>query len=51
MTAEVCEPLHKLTLVKADRTQNRIYEDLHVKVKTIIKRDAGMMYYAAARLL
>ena len=45
----MCEPLHKLTSVKADWTWNKSYQDLYVKVKTIVKKDACMKFYDAAR--
>ena len=35
---EVCEPLHKV--IKRDWTQNRMYQHIYEKAKTIIKRDA-----------
>ena len=51
MTAELCETLHRLTSIKADWTWNRTYQDIFVKVKTIVKRDVCMMFYDAARFL
>ena len=33
VSAEVCEPLHKLTSVKADLTWNKTYWDTHEKAK------------------
>ena len=35
VTAEACEPLQKLTSVKADWDQNRMYQDLYHKPKMI----------------
>ena len=51
MNLEVCEPLHKLTSVKADWIWNKRYQDLYEKAKTIVKRDIGMKFYNAARSL
>ena len=38
-TAEVCEPLHKLTTVEENLTWNKTYIDLYEKAKTIFKID------------
>ena len=51
MIAEVCEPLHKMTLVKVDWIWHSIYQDLYEEEKTIIKRDVCMKLYDAARPL
>ena len=50
-TAEVCEPLQKLTLVKADWMWSRIYQDLHDRAKKILMKDACMKFYDASRPL
>ena len=47
MTAEVCEPLPKLTSGKTDQTLNRIYHNLYGK-KQLVKRDACMKFYDVA---
>ena len=39
-TAEVCEPLRKLTLVKAGWSWNGTYQDLYDRAKMLITRDA-----------
>ena len=44
VTAEVSEPLHKLTSVKIEWTWNRMYQDLHEKAKTMVKRDMHMKF-------
>ena len=43
--AEVCDPLQKLTLSKAAGTWNTSYQQLFVKVKSLIKVDVCMKSY------
>ena len=50
-TAGVCEPLWKLTSVKADWTLNIMYQDLYDREKKIVKKDAWMKFYNASRPL
>ena len=38
VTAEICMPLQKLALVKADWTQNDMYQHLYDKVKSMVKK-------------
>ena len=47
---EPCEPLPKLTSVKAEWTWNRMYQDLYGRTK-MIKKDACMEFYEASRPL
>ena len=51
VTADMCEPLDKLTSVKTDWTWNRIYQDLYEKAKTIVKRDSCMKFIDVAKPL
>ena len=51
MTAEVCEPLWKLTSVKAERSWNRMYQDLFDKTKKIMKQDTCVKFCDASRSL
>ena len=49
VTADVCEPLKKLTSVRIDWVWNRMYQDLYDKAKMIIMKDACMKCYNASR--
>ena len=51
MTSEVCEPLQKLTLVKADWEWNGMYQDLYDRAKKIIKKEACMKFFDTSRPL
>ena len=51
MIAKVWEPIKKLTLVKADWTCNRMYQDLYDRAKETIKKDAFMKFYDTSRPL
>ena len=51
MTAEVCEPLCKLTAVKTDWAWNKTYQDLYEKAKTVVKRNVCLKFYNVARPL
>ena len=51
MTAKVCRPLWKLTLVKTEWPWNSMYEELYDKAKNIIKQDACMKFYDASKPL
>ena len=51
MTAQVCELLCKLTLMKADWTCNKTYQDLYEIAKRIVKRDVCMKFCDATRPL
>ena len=44
-TADVCDPLHKLTLSKAKWTWNASYQSLFNKAKLLIKSDVCMKFY------
>ena len=44
-TAEVCEPLCKLTLCKSMWTWNTSYQQLFINAKSIIKADVWMKFY------
>ena len=43
MTAEICEPLQKLTSVKADWTWNRMNQYLYNRTKKIIMNDTRLL--------
>ena len=45
MTADMCEPLQKLTTFKADWTQNRMHLYLYERAKKIFQKDACMKLY------
>ena len=49
MPAEVCKPLQKLKLVKADWTWNRICQDLYNRGKKVVKKDAFSKCYDTSR--
>ena len=49
MTAEVCEPLQKLTAVKAERIWNGMYQDLCDRTKKLVNRHACMKFYFTSR--
>ena len=51
MTAEVCEPLQKLTTMKAEWSLYKMIQDLYNKTKKIIQKDACIKFYNASRLL
>ena len=44
-TADVCDPLQKLTLGKVTWTWNVSYQELFAKVKSLIKVDICMKFY------
>ena len=44
-TADVCDPLHKLTSSKAIWTWNASYQSLFNKAKLLIKSDMSMKFY------
>ena len=43
-TADVCDPLHKLTSSKVTWTWNALYQELFDKVKSLIKADMCMKF-------
>ena len=45
MTAEVCELLRRLTSVKAERSWNRMYQNVYYKAKQLNTKDAYMKLY------
>ena len=51
VTAEVCEPLRKVTSVKADWKWNKMYKDLYDKAQKIIKTDKCMKCCNISRCL
>ena len=50
-TADVCEPLHKLTSSKVIWTWNVSYQSLFNKGKLLIKSDMCMKFYNDTKLL
>ena len=50
-TADICDPLHKLTLNKVTWTWNASYLSLFNKVKLLIKSDMCMKFYDDTKLL
>ena len=50
-TADVCEPLHKLTSSKVIWTWNASYQSLFNKAKLLIQSDMSMKFYNATKLL
>ena len=50
-TADVCDPLHKLTSSKATWTKNASYQALFNKAKSLIKMDMCMKFYADTKPL
>ena len=50
-TAEVCEPLQKLTSSKATWTWNTSYQQLFAEAKSLIKADIYMKFYNDTKLL
>ena len=50
-TADVCDPLHKLTSSKATLTWNASYQSLFNKAKLCIKSDMCMKFYDDAKML
>ena len=44
-TAEVCEPLSKLTSSKCKRPWNNTYQNLHDRAKNITQKNATMAFY------
>ena len=50
-TVELCEPLRKLTLVKAEWSWNRIYQDIYDKAIKVITKDACMTFYDSPKSL
>ena len=51
VTAEVCEPLHRLTSVKTEWSWIRSYQDLFDRAETLYKKDTCMKFYKKTRLL
>ena len=51
MTAEVCEPLWKLTSVKTKWSWNGMFQDLYEKAKNIIKQNTCMKFFDASKPL
>ena len=51
MNSVACKQSHKVTLVNADWTWNKTYQDLYQKEKTVFKGDVYMKFYDVARLL
>ena len=51
VTAEVCEQLGKLTMIKAEWPWDRMYQDLYDKAKKLATKDACMKLYNALKLL
>ena len=49
MTEEMCEPLQKITSVKAAWTWDRMYQDLYRRANKIIKKDACPKFYHTCR--
>ena len=45
VTVEVCEPLKKLTSVKAEWSWNRSYKSVYGKAKRLITKDACMKFH------
>ena len=45
LTAEVCKPLRKLTLLKFEWTWNNTYQNLQDRAKTIIKKTVTMTFF------
>ena len=50
-TADVCDPLHKLTSIKVVWTWDALYQVLFNKAKSLIKADMCMKFYDDTRLL
>ena len=50
-TAEVCEPLHKLTSCTLIWMWNASYQQLFINAKSIIKADIWMKFYDNSKLL
>ena len=51
MTAEVCEPLWKLTSAKTEWSWNSMYQDLYEKAKNVNRHDTCMILYDALKPL
>ena len=45
MTVEICEPLWRLTSIKAVLTWNRTYQEIYKRAKSLVKEYTCMKYY------